>query len=225
MIEYVARFFAQGGAFMWVILAVLAGALAVILERLYFFLVVCRKSSRDVVGDVARALNAGKLDVALGVVSRGRAPLLVILRTAVARVRDGLSYAAVRQGVEEVAIQEVPRLSKRLNYLATFANVATLTGLLGTIFGLQQSFSSLGAAEAAQKAAMLASGISQAMNTTAFGLMVAIPCMVAYSVLSNLQAKLSEDVDASSTRMLNYLEALLPSNPAAGDGRREGNRS
>ena len=120
-----------------------------------------------------------------------------------------MPFKAIRQGAEESALSEVPRLSKRLNYLALFANIATLTGLLGTIFGLQQSFSALGATEAAMKAAMLAAGISQAMNTTAFGLMVAIPCMVAYAMLSNMQSRLAEEVDASSIRVLNYLEMRI----------------
>jgi len=108
-----------------------------------------------------------------------------------------------------VAIQEVPRFARRINYLAMFANIATLTGLLGTIFGLQRSFSSLAVAEASEKAAMLASGISQAMNTTAFGLMVAIPCLIAYAKLSNLQASRTEELDACSVRLLNFVESKL----------------
>ena len=209
MFEAIAQFFSQGGAFMWLILAILAFALAVIIERLIFYLVICRHNSAEMVAGVARSLNADDADGALSLVSREKAPLNVILKTAVDRFQEGLSYKVIRQGVEETAIREIPKLSKRINYLAMCANIATLTGLLGTIFGLQQSFSSMGAAEAAQKAAMLAAGISQAMNTTAFGLMVAIPCMIAFSVLSNMQAKLVEEVDASSIKILNYLESRL----------------
>lgn len=206
MFTSVASFFTAGGAFMWFILIVLACALAVIIERIIFFRVTCRHDSESLVAAIARAVNAEESDQALAVVADGKSPLHAILTTALERFRAGLSFDLIRQGVEETAIREVPRLSKRLNYLAMFANIATLTGLLGTIFGLQESFSSLAATEAAKKAAMLAAGISQAMNTTAFGLIVAIPCMVAFSVLSNMQVRLAADLDASSVKVMNYLQ-------------------
>lgn len=209
MIEVIARFFSAGGPFMWIILAIFASALAVIIERLIFYLITCRNNSPALVADVAKSLNAEKPQEALAALAAGTAPLNVILTAAIERWQAGFGYKEIRQGVEEAAIREVPKLSRRLNYLAMFANVATLTGLLGTIFGLQQSFSSLAAAEASQKAALLAAGISQAMNTTAFGLIVAIPCMIAFSKLSNMQTKLTEDVDSSSVKILNYLESKV----------------
>jgi biopolymer transport protein ExbB len=206
MVEVIARFFSAGGPFMWIILAIFASALAVIIERLVFYLITCRNNPARLVAGVAKSLNEEKPEEALKSLSAGTAPLNIILTAAIERWQAGYGYKEIRQAVEEAAIREVPRLSKRLNYLAMFANVATLTGLLGTIFGLQQSFSSLAAAEASQKAALLAAGISQAMNTTAFGLIVAIPCMIAFSKLSNMQAKLTEDLDSSSIKVLNYLE-------------------
>jgi biopolymer transport protein ExbB len=209
MIESIALFFTSGGSFMWLILILFAVAMAVVIERLVFFLVTCRNDSAVMVADVATALNAGDLDQARAAVSGRNAPLNAIMGAAVERYALGLPYKDIRQGVEEVAIKEVPRLSQRISYLAMFANIATLTGLLGTIFGLQRSFSSLAVAEAAQKAAMLAEGISQAMNTTAFGLIVAIPCLIAYAKISTMQARLSEDLDASSIRLLNYMESRL----------------
>jgi biopolymer transport protein ExbB len=209
MIESLARFFSQGGIFMWLILVILAAAMAVIIERVIFYFFICRNNSAEMVAGVARALNQDKSDEALSLVSRKKAPLNVILATAITRFKDNFSYTDIKQGVDEVAIKEIPKFPKRLNYLAMFANIATLAGLLGTIFGLQQSFSSLGLAEAAKKATMLASGISQAMNTTAFGLMVAIPCMIAFSVLSNKQAHLTEDLDEAVVKILNYMENKL----------------
>ena len=97
-------------------------------------------------------------------------------------------------------------MSQRLNYLSLFANIATLLGLLGTIAGLQVSFSSLVAVEAAKKATMLAQGISQAMNTTAFGLIVAVPCMILYTILFNKQQALTKDLDEAVVRLLNYMK-------------------
>jgi biopolymer transport protein ExbB/TolQ len=129
----------------------------------------------------------------------------VLLQTAVARYAADVSYDDIQEGVEETTIKELPRMTQRLSYLALFANIGTLLGLLGTIGGLQTLFSSLAAVEAERKAAMLAAGIAQAMNTTAFGLLVAIPSMVAYTVLFNKQQRITKDLDEAVTKLLNYL--------------------
>jgi biopolymer transport protein ExbB/TolQ len=117
-----------------------------------------------------------------------------------------MSPDAVQEGVEEAAIRELPKLSERLNYLALFANIATLLGLLGTIAGLQVSFSSLASVEAAKKATMLAKGISQAMNTTAFGLIVAVPCMIFYTMLNNKQQRLTKELDETVVKTVNLIK-------------------
>lgn len=207
MQSYVAEFFRSGGPLMWVILAVLAAAAAVIAERLHFYLVVCRDDADQLATGAIRKLNGGDFKGALARVAGRRSPVAVILGQAVARFNAGHSLTEVRHGVEEVAIREVPLYGRRVGYLAMLANIATLTGLLGTIFGLQKSFSSLAMVEAAAKASVLAGGISQAMNTTAFGLIVAIPCLVAYTRLSSLQSRKTEECDAAAVKLLNYLEA------------------
>ena len=132
-----------------------------------------------------------------------------MLAEAVRRHKVGEPLEEIQEGIEEIAIREVPRFGERLNYLVLFANIATLTGLLGTITGLQKAFGSLGAVEASKKAAMLASGISELMVCTAFGLMVAIPCMAAYTFLSNKQSALTKDLDESIVRFMNYLKKKL----------------
>jgi biopolymer transport protein ExbB/TolQ len=206
MVESTAAWFNNGGPFMWGILAVLAIALAVTLERLIFFYIICKGSYTPVVESLARLINENRIADALKQVQKSSSPAIVLLRTVVKRFEAGLSNEEIRDGVEEAAIKQVPRLSERLNYLSLFANISTLLGLLGTIAGLQLSFSSLAAVEAAKKASMLADGISQAMITTAFGLMVAIPCMVLYTILVNKQNRLVKDLDEASVRLLNYLK-------------------
>jgi biopolymer transport protein ExbB len=205
MLQNLAAWFNGGGPFMWAILAVLAFAAAVVVERLIFYYITCRDRGTAMVADIARHLNNGALDEARTVVS-GKAPVSVLLGTALERFSAGMSIHEIREGVEETAIKELPRLSDRLNYLVLFANIATLTGLLGTIMGLQKAFSSLGVVEASQKAAKLAQGISELMVCTAFGLMVAVPCMVAYTFLHNRQNRLSKDLDESVVKMLNYFQ-------------------
>ncbi len=226
MFDSLALFFSNGGPFMWLILAVLGAAIAVMLERIHFYFVVCRDDADDLVAGAARALNRGDTESARTALEDRKAPLDVLLGVAVARHLDGFSFEEVRRSVEEAAIREVPRFSRRIGYLAMFANVATLAGLLGTIFGLQHSFSSLAIADASEKAALLAAGISQAMNTTAFGLMVAIPCMIAHAKLSSRQGHLLEGLDAGTVRFLHYLENRQGSAASTnGRGDRAGRRA
>jgi biopolymer transport protein ExbB len=210
MIQNLAGWFNAGGPFMWVILGVLAAACAVALERVIFYYLYCGGNGLQMVARLAQALDKENVDEAKKAVAKGGSPLTVLLRTAVERYSANIPFTDIQEGIEEAAIQQVPRLPQRLNYLSLFANIATLLGLLGTISGLQLSFSSLAAVEAAKKATMLASGISQAMITTAFGLIVAVPCMVMYTILSNKQARLTKDLDEATVKFLNFLRKKRP---------------
>jgi len=203
--------FNTGGIFMWVILIVFAFACAAALERFIFYAIICRSNGVKMAAEVARALNSGNVDEAKKIVCCRTSPVDVLLRTAVELYAAGMKYDEICEGVEETAIRELPRMSQRLNYLSLFANIATLLGLLGTISGLQTAFSSLAAVEAAQKATMLARGISEAMNTTAFGLIVAVPCMILYTIFTNLRDRRVKDIDEAVVRMLNYLKKKLSS--------------
>ncbi|MCU0609786.1 MAG: MotA/TolQ/ExbB proton channel family protein [Chitinispirillaceae bacterium] len=205
MIQSLAAWFNGGGTFMWAILAVLAIAVAVTLERIIFYYIICRRRGTMIVAQTAQALNSNNAGQAAAITA-GKAPVNILLQTALDRYSSGMSIAEIQEGVEEAAIQEVPRLTERLNYLVLFANIATLLGLLGTITGLQTAFSSLGSVEASKKAAMLAAGISELMVCTAFGLMVAIPCMIAYTFLQNKQGRIAKDLDESVVRFMNYLK-------------------
>lgn len=195
MIQVIAQQFNAGGSFMWVILGVLAFALAVMLERIIYLFFYCNGNTPRVVGSVLDAIEKENFDHARKLVSKRKTPFYVLLKTAVERYISGSKVERIMEGVERVSIRELPRISKRVNYLSLLANVATLLGLLGTITGLQTSFGSLASADVSQKASLLANGISEAMNTTAFGLIVAVPCMVMYTILSNKKASLLKDID------------------------------
>jgi biopolymer transport protein ExbB len=210
MIQSIATFFNSGGPFMWVILIVLAISTAVTLERVFFYFVICRGKGASLVAKIATALHKGNHEEAKKIVAKGGAPLTVLLRTAVDRFCAGMGIHDIEEGIEEAAIIEMPRMQTRLNYLSLFANIATLLGLLGTISGLQASFSSLASVEASQKASMLAAGIAEAMNCTAFGLIVAVPCMVAYTWLYNKQLQLTKVIDDSVVKTLNFMKKLKP---------------
>jgi biopolymer transport protein ExbB/TolQ len=206
MIELLAAKFNEGGPFMWVILVVLAVACAIVIERIIFYFILCNINGARLMADVAKALNSNKVDEAKKIAGRSSAPISRLFQIALERFGQGMSIDDIQESVDEAAIKELPRMSQRLNYLSLFANIATLLGLLGTIAGLQVSFTSLVAVEAAKKATMLAQGISQAMNTTAFGLIVAVPCMILYTMFYNKQQALTRDLDESVVRLLNYMK-------------------
>ena len=209
MIHSLAAAFNAGGPFMWVILVVFAVACTVVIDRLVFYFVICQANGVRLVAEVAQALNGNDLAKAKKTVSKRRAPMNMLMRTAIERFGSGMTFEEIQKGVDQDAIREMPRMTQRLNYLSLFANIGTLLGLLGTIIGLQEMFGSLAAVEAEKKAAMLASGIAQAMNSTAFGLIVAVPCMVMYTILYNKQQQITKDLDESIVRLLDYLEKKL----------------
>ena len=109
-------------------------------------------------------------------------------------------------GLEIAVSKATQTIQRRTQFLATIANVATLLGLLGTIAGLIHSFQAVGAADAGQKSALLANGISTAMNATMLGLGVAIPCMVLFSWLMNRTNRLIAEVDQSAMTALDILK-------------------
>jgi len=208
-INNIAVQFNQGGPFMWVILAVLAFVLTISLERFIYYYIVLNINTRKLVANIISDINSENSNDAIKKLNKVANPTVRLLATATELYNENCSYDEIQEGVEEDAIKEIPKLNKRLNYLALFANVATLLGLLGTIAGLQTSFSSLAGAEAAQKATLLASGISQAMNTTAFGLIVAVPSMIFFTILTNKKNDLTKDLDEAVVKYMNFLKRKL----------------
>jgi biopolymer transport protein ExbB len=206
MIAQVAVWFNQGGVFMWILLFICAAALSVTIERFVYYFIICRTRGERLVNNLTDALEKNNVEKAKGLVSRGLAPLNVLVRTATERFFAGAAGEKIQESVAQAAIKEVPKLSQRLNYLALIANIATLLGLLGTIAGLQISFSSLASVDAAQKAAMLAKGISAAMNTTAFGLIIAVPCMALYTMFNNRQQELVKEIDDTVVRLIAWMK-------------------
>ncbi|MDR0305539.1 MAG: MotA/TolQ/ExbB proton channel family protein [Chitinispirillales bacterium] len=206
----VGEWFRVGGPVMWVLLFFSACAAAIIAERFIFLYFICPKNYSGLLNNVKKAVGEDKIEDAIKFVSGRLAPTHVLLAVALQSFKEGSSISDIQENVEEAAIHQIHRFSVRINYLTLFANVATLVGLLGTITGLMISFSSLANVEAAQKAAMLAAGISQAMITTAFGLIVAVPCMVVYTIYSNRQTRLVKDLDESVVKLINFMKKKRP---------------
>jgi len=199
------QFFQSGGMFMYPIVVVLALGAAIAVER-YVYLTAARATNQRVWKKVMPLLMEGKYSQAIAVTEKSRSALSRILRYGL----DRTDNAAVHRDDVEVAMEEglmetVPRLEKRTHYLATFANIATLLGLLGTIMGLIQAFTAVANANPAEKADMLSASISVAMNTTAFGLMAAIPLLLIYTVLQTKTTELVDSLEMASVKFLNIM--------------------
>jgi biopolymer transport protein ExbB len=149
----------------------------------------------------------------MGTAEKSKAAIARVLgyglnRSQSARRRDDIEVA-----MEEGLMEVVPNLEKRTGYLATFANIATLLGLLGTIIGLIQAFTAVSNVDPAEKADLLSASISVAMNTTAFGLMAAIPLLLIHALLQTKTTELVDSLEMAAVKFLNILTERAQSQP------------
>jgi biopolymer transport protein ExbB/TolQ len=198
-----AKFFREGGFAMWPILLFLAIGIGVFIERFIFLYFKANIKPEDFMARVADLVRKGSIEGAIAAAAEKDAPLARIIEAALRNYRG--TERDIQNAVDEMALAELPRLNARLMYLAVIANVATMTGLLGTIFGLIQAFSAVSVADPETKGRILANGISVAMNTTAFGLIVAIPILIIHAFLSTKSEQLVDDIDRYSVMIMNML--------------------
>jgi len=197
------EWFRNGGPIMWFILIVALAGLAIFFERFYVIIVRSRINGPAFIERVMQLVRAQKSDDAMRLCAQSHAPLpdigLLILRSK-SREEGDLQNVA-----DAASLSVIPRLTRRLQYLPVLANVATLIGLFGTIYGLRAAFASVAAASAAQRADRLAAGIAIALNATGFGLATAIPLTLAHSYLASQAEEIIEQVDEFSVRLINAL--------------------
>jgi len=146
------------------------------------------------------------------VTGKSEAAIGQILSYGLARIGSARSRDDIEKAMEESLMDVVPRLEKRTHYLATFANLATLLGLLGTVIGLIHAFAAVATVNPADKANLLSASISVAMNCTAFGLMTAVPLLVIHAVLQTKTTELIDSLEMASVKFLNAVtERSAPS--------------
>lgn len=203
-IDIAIRFFQEGGLFMYPIVVVFAIGVAIALERA-LYLQGARRKNGQLWKKLTPLLSEGRYTEAGRLLAESKATIGPVLYSGLRNAALEKPRAEVEAAMEEGLMDIVPKMEKRTPYLATFANVATLLGLLGTIIGLIQAFTAVSNADPAQKADLLSSSISVAMNTTAFGLMVAIPLLLIYTVL---QAKTNETVDGLESMAVKVLNTV-----------------
>lgn len=202
MIEWAAKFMVEGGIFMWVILAVWAVGLAIVVERWKQY------RSYDVDGtslmaSIRKFVVGGDLPSAIQLCTESPSMLAIVMKNGLKRANQ--SKDQVQDAIEATILEVVPKIEKRLATVALMANVSTLFGLLGTIQGLIQSFQAVAGAEASQKAQLLAMGISTAMNTTALGLLSAISLMMIHAWLAGRGEKMIKEIEENSVKLVDLL--------------------
>jgi len=199
------QFFLEGGVWMWCIAAIAIFALAIFLERLWVLYAKSSINKDKFVNHVERSILAGDLNSAVNYCNDRKTPLNNIVKAGLISVMNKGSNDEVQTSMDVAALREVPYVEKRTPWLALFGNVATLLGLLSTVAGMIQSFQSVQQVDPAEKASMLATGISVAMNGTMMGLLVAIPCLLASALLTAKTQKILDGIHEISVATLNLI--------------------
>ncbi len=198
-------FFQDGGFFMYPIALVFAAGLAVAIER-YVYLSRTSVSNQMLWKKITPFIQSGKFAEAASVTSKSGSAIGSILTYGLDRTKTSTRRDDIEKAMEESLMEVMPRLESRTHYLATFANIATLLGLLGTIIGLIQAFTAVAEANPAEKADLLSASISVAMNTTAFGLIVAIPLLLVHTVLQSKTTRIIDSLEMVSVKFLNAVD-------------------
>lgn len=203
MFETVAHAFQEGGWGMYPIAVCSAFILAIAFERIYFLYFRASIEKDAFIQAMRKYIIAGNVGKALALCSQTPTPLANIIKAGLVKVNK--SDAEVQAAMDEASLREMPRLGQRTAYLAMLANIAMLAGLLGTISGLITCFGAVATADPSEKATLLAQGISEAMNCTAFGLLTAIPGLLFFGILQGKTQRLEDDINEASVSVLNLV--------------------
>ncbi len=222
MAEQIIIAFQKGGIWMWAILLFQIVSLVIIVER-GLFLFFRRKSNQINYAEAfSQRIRKGQLDSVIQKAKQDahKQPLALAVQAAAQTALDCGGREEIQGRMDEALMSEVSVLEQRTHFLVMLGNVGTLTGLLGTIMGMIKAFSAVTYANPAEKATLLSLGVSEAMNTTAYGLIMAIPALCMFAVLQNRSNALQEDLMEGALRVFNLLsynyQALLEKKLTAG---------
>jgi biopolymer transport protein ExbB len=200
----IVRFFQGGGEFMYPIAVVLVFGAAIAIER-YIYLSRVASRNRTLWNEIVPLLSQGNFRQVVAITSKSDSAIGQILNYGLARIQSARRRDDIEKAMEESLMEVVPRLEKRTHYLATFANLATLLGLLGTVIGLIHAFGAVATVNPAEKANLLSASISVAMNCTAFGLMTAVPILFVHAFLQTKTTELIDSLEMASVKFLNAI--------------------
>ena len=198
------EFFQKGGLFMYPILLVFVAGMAITIER-WLQLSRTRSVNSRMWNTLHPILAKGEFDKAREMVSKDKSVISKMLGMGLARIGAVRRREDIEIAMEESMMEIIPQLEKRTPYVALLANIATLLGLLGTIMGLIEAFTAVANANPAEKADLLSASISVAMNTTAFGLMSAIPLLLFHAMLTSTTGHIVDSLEMASVKALNSI--------------------
>jgi len=198
------RFLQSGGPFMYPIMIVFAFGLAIAFER-YFYLSYIKSNNKRLLKKIMPLLMDGRFKDVYQITSKSKVAICMMLSLGITRQRDSARRDDIEMAMEEVMMETIPRLEKRTHYIAMFANIATLLGLLGTITGLIKAFTAVAQVDPSLKAEILSSSISVAMNTTAFGLAAAIPLIIIFSMLQSSTTEIVDSLEMATVKFSNLI--------------------
>lgn len=204
MYKVIIDFFQDGGLFMYPIMIVLALGVSIAIER-YIYLTIIKRKNKSLLKKLIPLLQSGDFQGAYSMSSKSNHAISRMLNEGLVSMKESADRDEIETAIEDSMMETIPQIEKRTHYLSMFANIATLLGLLGTIIGLIKAFTAVAAVDPALKGEILSTSISVAMNTTAFGLMTAIPLILIYTVL---QAKTTEIIVSLEMAVVKFLKLL-----------------
>jgi len=207
--QTVVKFFQDCGLFIYPSLLIMALGVSIAIER-WVFLRRSRSQNKREWGHMLPLLQGGQFKEALGFASKSDSAIGNIVNHGLTRLQTSRRREDLDAAMEEGMMEIVPRLERRTHYLATFANVITLVGLLGTIIGLIKAFTAVAQVNPAEKAELLSASISIAMNNTAFALMVAIPFLLIHAFLQARTSEIVDGLEAAKISFLNLMQRIAP---------------
>jgi len=199
-----------GWLFMDAILLTLVFAVAIAVERVIYIFIKSNINAPKFMAEIRKLVKAGEYGKALSLCDRAKdraLPKVVSCGLRKVTESENVEFRSIQNSVDEGMLEVIPKLQERTVFLAMIANIATLLGLMGTIYGLILSFSSISAPgiDSAEKARLLAAGISAAMNTTFVGLFVAIPTILVYTFIHNKTTKIIDEIDEHIVKLVNLI--------------------
>jgi biopolymer transport protein ExbB len=200
----IVAFFQKGGLFMYPILLVFAVGMAIVFER-WVQLNRVQSANHKMWNQVQPVLVKGDFDKARQMINKDKSSMSQMLGMGLARQGAVRRREDIEIAMEESMMEIIPQLEKRTPYVALLSNIATLLGLLGTIMGLIEAFTAVANANPAEKADLLSASISVAMNTTAFGLMSAIPLLLLHAKLTSTTGQIVDSLEMASVKALNTI--------------------